>query len=65
MSEYPIPPVWEVWQGNTLVCSRHMKLTESEARNKVDNERRMGWHMEARPAGPEPLPAYLGEDEDD
>lgn len=42
-------PVWEVWQGRTLVCSAKMGLTEAEARNKVENERRQGYFMEARP----------------
>ena len=43
--------VWEVWQGRTCVCSRTMRLTEAQARNKVENERRFGWHMEAVPVG--------------
>lgn len=42
--------VWEVWQGNTLVCSAQMKLTEWQARNKVENELRNGIRMEARKA---------------
>lgn len=42
--------VWEVWLGQTLICSRKMGLTEGEARNKVENETRIGYHMEARPA---------------
>lgn len=44
------PHVWEVWQGATLVCSREMGLTEREARNKVENEARIGYRMEARRA---------------
>lgn len=44
------PTVWEVWQGRTLVCSAEMGLTEVQARNKVENERRWGRYMEARPA---------------
>lgn len=42
--------VWEVWQGQTLICSAAQKLTEHEARNKVANEARHGVIMEARPA---------------
>lgn len=41
---------WEVWQGSTLVCSAQMRLTEAQARNKVENERRLGYVMEAKPA---------------
>ena len=54
------PDVWEVWQGRTLVCSWKMGLTERQARNKVENERRLGYFMEARPFTPavaqEPAP---------
>lgn len=46
---------WEVWQGRELICSAAMNLTEAQARNKVENERRFGWHMEAKPA-PRPAP---------
>lgn len=42
--------VWEVWQGDRLICSKEMGLTQWQARNKVDNERKLGIHMEARPA---------------
>jgi hypothetical protein len=41
---------WEVWQGHALICSYKMGLTEAQARNKVENERRFGYHMEARQA---------------
>lgn len=39
---------WEVWQGTTLIASAKMKLTEHQARNKVENEARNGVVMEAR-----------------
>jgi hypothetical protein len=42
--------VWEVWQGRTLVCSDKMGLTERQARTKVENERRLGYFMEAHRA---------------
>lgn len=42
--------IWEVWQGMTLICSAQMRLSEREAKNKVENERRLGYRMEARPA---------------
>lgn len=42
--------IWEVWQGQTLICSRRMGLTKHQALNKVDNELRRGTQMEARPA---------------
>ena len=51
--ERPAYPVWEVWQGSTLVCSRAMNLTEQQARNKVEHERRNKIFMEARPAPPD------------
>lgn len=40
--------IWEVWQGDTLVCSQRMKLTRSQAMNKVANEAKMGVVMVAR-----------------
>lgn len=43
-------PVWEVWQEDTIICSKEMKLTRWQALNKVENERRLGIIMEARPA---------------
>lgn len=42
--------IWEVWQGDTLVCSAMMRLTKDQAENKVRNEERMGWHMVAKKA---------------
>ncbi len=42
-----------------------MKLTEDQAKNKVENEARQGWRMIAKPAGPEPLPVFIDESEDD
>ena len=51
--ERPAYPVWEVWQGATLVCSRAMNLTEQQARDKVEHERRNHYNMEARPAPPD------------
>lgn len=42
------PGVYEVLQNSVVVCSREMGLTEAEARNKVENEKRMGIHMVAR-----------------
>jgi protein gp37 len=43
-------PYWEVWQGQTLICSAKQKLTEAAARNKVANEAANGVVMEARPS---------------
>lgn len=57
--------VWEVWQGQTLICSRRMGLTESQARNKVDNERRRGTYMEAKPAPKGPEPKWYPPEEDE
>ena len=54
MTKTKQPVIWEVWQGGTLVCSRQMKLTERAARNKVENERRLGYFMEARPVPASP-----------
>ena len=42
---------WEVIQRQTIVCSG---ITEIEAHTKVDNEKRLGWHMTAQPATPKP-----------
>lgn len=42
-----IQPPWEVWHGRSLVCSATMGLTERQARNKVENERRDGRAMVA------------------
>lgn len=53
--------VWEVWHMGSLVCSAQMGLSESQARNKVENERRRGCHMEARPA---PVTAHVGTDDE-
>lgn len=43
---------WEVVQGQTQVCVR---LTRREAENKVENDKRLGYHMIAQPMmqGPE------------
>lgn len=41
--------IYEVWQGSTLICSREMGLSASEARGKVENERRRGNFMTAKP----------------
>ena len=42
--------VWEVWQGSSLICSRHMRLKRWEAEGKVWNESLHGTFMEALPA---------------
>ena len=40
--------VWEVWQGDTLVCSARMGLTREQAENKVENEKCGGTVMRAK-----------------
>lgn len=39
--------VWVVYQGSTLICSEHMRLTKAQALNKVENEARLGHQMRA------------------
>lgn len=44
--------VWEVVSATTkqVLCSATMGLTEAQARNKVENDRRTGYQSEARRA---------------
>jgi 6-phosphogluconate dehydrogenase (decarboxylating) len=41
--------IWEVWQSTSLICSWQMRLTEVQAKNKVENEASAGIFMEAKP----------------
>lgn len=53
MSRSLVPKgVWEVWQGDRIVCSRQQKMTYQQAINKVENEARHGVIMRAVLAPP-------------
>lgn len=56
-------PLWVVMQNGCVI----MKLPRSQAKNKVANENRMGFVMNARPATPEEInpPKWVEEECDD
>ena len=42
--------IWVVTQNGQVVCGVGMEMDRNSAENKVENERRHGIRMEARPA---------------